>query len=81
MDTFQIFSHFFSRQIATSKFEPTYARQAFPCFDEPNLKAKYVVHLLKPKDESYIALSNYPVAVSISNVCLSLSPINSMNIY
>ncbi|XP_018565925.1 glutamyl aminopeptidase isoform X2 [Anoplophora glabripennis] len=51
-----------ARQIATSKFEPTYARQAFPCFDEPNLKAKYIVHLLKPKDASYIALSNYPVA-------------------
>ncbi|XP_057652415.1 glutamyl aminopeptidase-like isoform X2 [Diorhabda carinulata] len=51
-----------NRQIATSKFEPTYARQAFPCFDEPNLKAKYKVHLLKPKNNSYIALSNYPVA-------------------
>nr|XP_023019123.1 glutamyl aminopeptidase-like isoform X3 [Leptinotarsa decemlineata] len=50
------------RQIATSKFEPTYARQAYPCFDEPNLKAKYKVHLLKPKDSSYIALSNYPVS-------------------
>ncbi|CAG9864092.1 unnamed protein product [Phyllotreta striolata] len=48
------------RKIATSKFEPTYARQAYPCFDEPNLKAKYKVHLLKPKDSSYIALSNFP---------------------
>lgn len=48
------------RQIATSKFEPTYARQAFPCFDEPNLKAIYKVHLLKPKDDDYIALSNFP---------------------
>ncbi|XP_019765987.2 glutamyl aminopeptidase isoform X2 [Dendroctonus ponderosae] len=47
--------------IATSKFEPTYARQAFPCFDEPNMKAQYIVHLLKPKEENYIALSNYPV--------------------
>lgn len=48
--------------IATSKFEPTYARQAFPCFDEPNMKAKYIVHLLKPRADNYIALSNYPVA-------------------
>lgn len=46
--------------MATSKFEPTYARQAFPCFDEPNLKATYKVHLLKPNDPDYIALSNYP---------------------
>ncbi|KAG5887715.1 hypothetical protein JTB14_020018 [Gonioctena quinquepunctata] len=49
-------------QMATSKFEPTYAREAFPCFDEPNLKARYKVHLMKPKDSSYIALSNYPVS-------------------
>ncbi|CAH1381460.1 unnamed protein product [Tenebrio molitor] len=48
------------RYMATSKFEPTYARQAYPCFDEPNLKATYKVHLLKPKDSEYIALSNYP---------------------
>ncbi|XP_064214193.1 aminopeptidase A isoform X3 [Tribolium castaneum] len=48
------------RNMATSKFEPTYARQAFPCFDEPNLKAKYKVHLLKPNDPEYIALSNNP---------------------
>jgi glutamyl aminopeptidase len=49
-----------TRYMATSKFEPTYARQAYPCFDEPNLKATYKVHLLKPKDSEYIALSNYP---------------------
>ncbi|KAF5308640.1 hypothetical protein FQR65_LT06101 [Abscondita terminalis] len=48
------------RSIATSKFEPTYARQAFPCFDEPNMKAKYTVHILKPNIDGYIALSNMP---------------------
>ncbi|KAL1492044.1 hypothetical protein ABEB36_012545 [Hypothenemus hampei] len=48
--------------IATSKFEPTYARQAYPCFDEPNMKAKYIVQLVKPKADNYIALSNYPVS-------------------
>ncbi|XP_060524768.1 aminopeptidase A isoform X2 [Cylas formicarius] len=55
-----------TRTMATSKFEPTYARQAFPCFDEPNMKAKYVVHLLKPKADNYIALSNYPVDTTVS---------------
>ncbi|XP_060524769.1 glutamyl aminopeptidase isoform X3 [Cylas formicarius] len=55
-----------STTMATSKFEPTYARQAFPCFDEPNMKAKYVVHLLKPKADNYIALSNYPVDTTVS---------------
>ncbi|GJQ82073.1 hypothetical protein Trydic_g6945 [Trypoxylus dichotomus] len=48
------------RKMATSKFEPTYARQAYPSFDEPNMKANFTVHLLKPKDDSYIALSNMP---------------------
>ncbi|KAI4459362.1 protease m1 zinc metalloprotease [Holotrichia oblita] len=46
--------------MATSKFEPTYARQAYPCFDEPNMKANFTVHLLKPKETTYIALSNMP---------------------
>ncbi|XP_044761271.1 glutamyl aminopeptidase isoform X3 [Coccinella septempunctata] len=48
------------RTIATSKFEPTYAREAFPCFDEPSMKATFTVHLWKPNDPDYIALSNNP---------------------
>lgn len=46
------------RTIATSKFEPTYARQAFPSFDEPQMKAKFSISLVKPNDKAYIALSN-----------------------
>ncbi|XP_026732287.1 glutamyl aminopeptidase-like isoform X1 [Trichoplusia ni] len=42
--------------MVASKFQPTYARQAFPCFDEPDFKATYDITLFKPK--SHIALSN-----------------------
>lgn len=46
--------------IATSKFQPTDARKAFPCFDEPSFKSTFTVTLVRPS-EGYIALSNMPV--------------------
>ncbi|KAL5292090.1 ENPEP.2 family protein [Megaselia abdita] len=48
------------KTIATSKFEPTFARQSFPCFDEPDMKAIYKVTLVTPIDGGYHALSNMP---------------------
>ncbi|CAK1540454.1 unnamed protein product [Leptosia nina] len=42
--------------MVASKFQPTYARQAFPCFDEPDFKATYDITLVKPVE--YVALSN-----------------------
>ncbi|XP_033100366.1 glutamyl aminopeptidase-like [Anneissia japonica] len=45
--------------MATSKFEPTDARRAFPCFDEPNLKANYTTTLVHT--DEYFALSNMDV--------------------
>lgn len=52
-----------SSSIATTKFEPVAARRAFPCFDEPNIKAEYTVHLVHRPE--YTALSNMPANKTI----------------
>jgi len=47
------------RVIAATQFEPTDARRAFPCWDEPDRKAVFAVTLVV--DDGLLAVSNSPV--------------------
>lgn len=48
-----------TKYMATTQMEPTDARRAFPCFDEPNLKATFDITLVS--DKALTHLSNMDV--------------------
>lgn len=52
-----------TRTLASTHFEPTSARMAFPCFDEPTFKANFTVRIRRTPE--YISLSNMPVVKTV----------------
>ncbi|XP_076010299.1 endoplasmic reticulum aminopeptidase 1b [Genypterus blacodes] len=47
-----------NRVVASTQFEATFARAAFPCFDEPAFKAKFTIQIVR--EPRHITISNMP---------------------
>lgn len=54
------------RTMAVTHFEPSSAREAFPCFDEPSMKAVFSLNIVRKR--KLTSLSNMPLVRHWANV-------------
>uniref|UniRef100_A0A3B4BEX6 Aminopeptidase n=1 Tax=Periophthalmus magnuspinnatus TaxID=409849 RepID=A0A3B4BEX6_9GOBI len=68
-----------TRVLASTHFEPTSARMAFPCFDEPSFKANFTVRIRRGPE--FISLSNMPLVMNAAVFEDQFSPSVKMSTY